>query len=250
MHPILFKIGPVSIYSYGVMVAVAVIIALYLARRQALKNNVNPEIILDLGIYALISGIIGARLLYILTNIRHYLIQPLEIVMLNHGGLVSYGGIIVGSLIGIFFLKKRNLPVLKITDMVIPYVALGQAIGRIGCFLNGCCYGRPTNVSWGVYFPGSSLTLHPTQAYFCLNALVIFLILRIIQEAKRFDGQVLIFYFIFYPFGRFFIEFFRGDTPRIIFGLFTLSQIISIIVFFAALAAYIKLLNRKIRKIN
>ncbi|MEA3328671.1 MAG: prolipoprotein diacylglyceryl transferase [Candidatus Omnitrophota bacterium] len=240
MYPVLFKIGPVNIYSYGVMVALGAIVAVYLAQQQAKKEGFKAEIIVDLGIYLLISGILGARLLYILTNIRQYLVNPVEIVMLHHGGLVVYGGIILAGFTGVLFLKRGKLPVLKIIDIVIPYLALGQAIGRIGCLLNGCCYGRPTDLAWGIYFPGTSLALHPTQIYFCLNALAVFLILNIVQKTKRFNGQTFISYFLIYPVGRFFIEFLRGDSPCIIFDMFTLSQLISAVVFFTALILYAK----------
>jgi phosphatidylglycerol:prolipoprotein diacylglycerol transferase len=238
MYPILFRIGPVKIYSYGVMIALGVITAVYLARQQAKKEGLNAEVIVDMGLYAIISGILGARLFYVLANIKDYLREPAEIIMLHHGGLVIYGGIILGILTGILFLKKRGLPVLKTADMVIPYVALAQSIGRIGCLLNGCCYGKPTHLPWGIYFPGKPFALHPTQIYFCLNALAVFLILSVIQRRKRFNGQTFIFYFLLYPFGRFLIEFLRGDSPRIILGIFTLSQLISAVLFFLALGLY------------
>ena len=186
----------------------------------------------------MISGIVGARLLYVLTNLSEYLKHPLEIIMLNHGGLVIYGGIILATFTGIFFLSKRKLPILKTADVLFPYVALAQSIGRIGCLLNGCCYGRPTGLPWGIYFPGQTIALHPTAIYFSLNALAIFIILKIVQERKKFTGQVFLLYFILYPAGRFFIEFFRGDSPHNIFGLFTLSQIVSIVLFVVALLIY------------
>lgn len=238
MHPILFKIGPINVYSYGVMIAIGFTVAICLARQQAEKEGFDGDRIIDLGLYLLIAGIVGARLLYVLTNLSEYLKFPLEIIMLNHGGLVIYGGIILATFTGIFFLSKRKIPILKTADILFPYVALAQSIGRIGCLLNGCCYGRPTSLPWGIYFPGQVIALHPTEIYFSLNALAIFLILKMVQKRKRFTGQVFLLYFILYSATRFGIEFFRGDSARNIFGVFTLSQIISIIIFVVALLIY------------
>ncbi len=212
--------------------------AICLARQQAEKEGFDGGKIIDLGLYLLLAGIVGARLLYVLTNLSEYLKHPLEIVMLNHGGLVIYGGIILAAFTGIFFLSKRKIPILKTADMLSPYVALAQSIGRIGCLLNGCCYGRPTSAPWGIYFPGQVVVLHPTEIYFSLNALAIFLILKMVQKRKRFTGQVVLLYFILYSATRFLIEFFRGDSAHNIFGVFTLSQLISIIIFVVALLIY------------
>ena len=238
MHPILFKIGPVPIYSYGFMLALAFMIGIYLARKRAKIDGIDPNSVIDLGVWVLISGVVGARLVYVLANIREYLAAPLEIFMIHHGGLVFYGGVALATTAGVLFLRKRRISVFVMGDCVIPYVALSQAIARIGCLLNGCCYGKPTSLAWGIRLPGHPLALHPTQIYLSLNGLAIFLILGFIRGRKAYQGQVFLAYFLLYPFARFFIEFLRGDCP-VIFGVFTPSQLASASIFFLALTIFI-----------
>lgn len=243
MHPILFKIGPVPIYAYGFMLALGFMIGIYLARERAKIDGIDPNSVIDLGAYVLISGVVGARLVYVLANIREYLSRPLEVFMVHHGGLVFYGGVALATATGVLFLRKRKISILRMGDSVIPYVALGQAIARIGCLLNGCCYGKPTSLAWGIQLPGHPLVLHPTQVYLSLNGLAVFLILVFLRERKSYPGQVFLAYFLLYPFTRFFIEFFRGDCP-LIFGGFTPSQLASVGIFFLALAIFIPLERR------
>lgn len=240
MHPVLFKIGPLAIYSYGIMVALGFIVAIYLAKQRAKEDGIDPDRVIDLGVYTLISGVIGSRLLYVLLNIREYLASPLEILMLHHGGMVFYGGLILAVAAGTLFLRKRQIPIFEMGDTIIPYVALGQAIGRIGCLLNGCCYGKVTNLPWGIYLPGHPLPLHPTQVYFSLNSLALFLILGFIREKKVYTGQIFLSYFLLYTLTRFFIEFLRGDTLTVVFGKFSVSQLISVIILVISLAIFIK----------
>ena len=258
MHPIIFKFGPFTIYSYGLMVAIGFILAAWLGKKNAVlrRNTIGKSTLtdieeskrplptsnqlLDFFIYVLVSGIIGARLFYVLLNINKYTRNPLEILMINHGGLVLYGGVIFGVIVGVWFLNKRKLAVFRTLDIIIPYVALGQSIGRIGCLLNGCCYGRPTNLPIGIYFYGSQERIHPTQIYSSLVMLVIFLIIRFLQGRRLINGQIFLLYFILYSFSRFFIEFLRGDNPSIFIGL-TFSQLFSICVFFTSLIFFILL---------
>ncbi len=238
MHPILFKIGPVVIYSYGVMIAVAFLSSMYLISRSAQKAGISIENIADLGLALLISGIVGARLLYVLTEIEYYRANPLEIVMIWKGGLVFYGGFIAAFVCGWVVLKRNKMPVLKTCDHIIPYLALGQAIGRIGCFLNGCCFGKPTNLPWGMIFPKGSIAgdiypaihIHPTQLYSVYTNFLIFAILLLFGNWKKFDGQILYLYFILYSVSRFLIEFLRADNPQILLGL-TISQVICVVLF-------------------
>ncbi len=227
MHPILFKIGPLTIYSYGVMLALAFVVGIWLATRQARREEVSANTILDLSFVALITGIIGARILFVLFNLNYDLLHPFEIIMFWQGGLIYSGGLILGTLCAILFLKVRRLNIWKVVDICAPSLAIGQAIGRIGCFLNGCCFGKP--VSWGIKFPpGSmasyeqfsqgliksvneySLPVHPTQLYSSLNALIIFLILIMVRKRKRFNGELFWLYLFLYAITRFGIQFLRG----------------------------------------
>ncbi|MEW6619276.1 MAG: prolipoprotein diacylglyceryl transferase [bacterium] len=240
MHPVFLKIGPITIYSYGVMLAMAFATGIYLAQKRAKNIGLNSKIIIDLGIYILIGSIIGARLLYVLTNLDEYKSQPLQIIFSRYG-FIFYGGLIGATIVSIWYLKKQKLPVWEIADVVAPSIAIGQAIGRIGCFLNGCCYGKPTTLPWGVMMPGSNpldLTpLHPTQLYSSLANLLTFLILSYLWQKRKFTGQIFLSYLILYSIARFMIEIYRGDNPEMLFHL-TLSQIISIFIGLVAMTIY------------
>lgn len=216
MHPIIFQFGPLTIYSYGLLVALGFIIATFLVSRQAIKFDIHPDRIISLSLLILISGIIGARVLYILFNIGYYLSNPLEIIMITHGGLVFYGGAISAFLFGLIYVKKAGLSILNTADLVVPYVALGHSIGRIGCLLNGCCFG--------------SLFGIPIQIYSSLALIFIFVLLRFGQDRPHKAGRILYSYFLLYSVKRFIIEFWRAEHTAIFLGI-TLFQIISIALF-------------------
>jgi len=234
MYPVLFKIGPVSFYSYGMMVAVGFLICTWLSSLHAKKEGVPVQFIVDLLLYILIFGIMGARALFVILNIGHFLKYPLEIFMLTRGGLAIFGGIIAAVATTILYSRKKGFSPLEIADIIIPYAALGQAIGRIGCFLNGCCWGKPTESVLGTMFPGHVQPLHPAQIYSFFALLVIFITLKFLQKRKTYNGQIFKFYILFYCMSRFFIELLRNDSPRIIADL-TIFQIFCIVLFAAAL---------------
>ena len=244
MLPEICHIGPFTIYSYGLMLVLAFFVATFLAKAQAIKEKMDPEMIFNLLFVVFISGVIGCRIFYVLNNFSFYLQNPLEIIMLQHGGMAWFGGLILGSISGYIFIKINKLNFLKTADLLVPFVALGQSIGRIGCFLNGCCYGRESQ--WGLYFPVFDKVLIPTQLYSSLLLLLIFYILRLMQDSKHLPGQILYCYLLFYSLKRVFIEFLRNDSPRIIFGL-TIFQLLSITVFVFSIIRIIKmfLANRK-----
>jgi len=229
MYPVICKIGPFTIFSYGLMLAVAFLIGSALAISQAKKQGIDPEIISNLCFAVFVSGIIGSRILYVTENIAYYFKNPFEIIMLQRGGLSWFGGLLLGFLSGIIYLKKKNLSVYKAFDLMIPFVALGQAIGRIGCLLNGCCFGKISK--FGLYFPAQELTLIPTQLYSSLALVFIFMILRFLQNRPHKTGEIFFVYLLLYSSKRFFIEFWRADNEIIFLGL-TLFQFISIAVFF------------------
>lgn len=234
MYPILFKIGPFTLYSYGLFLSLGFLTAVWLAKRNIReKKNFAPEKIIDLGLVVLLAAIVGARLTYVLLNINQYLIAPLEIIKIHHGGMVFYGGLVAGLLAGWFLIRHWGLNFFEVGDTVLPYVALAQSIGRIGCLLNGCCYGRPTNLIIGICLPHHNQSLHPTQIYSSLVLLAIFIILRVLSDKSRRSGLVTLVYFLIYPIARFILEFFRGDVPRFFWGL-TFSQIFSFLIFLAA----------------
>lgn len=241
MYPVLFKIGPITIYSYGVMFALAFIVGIYLARKRALAVGIESKIIMDLGIYILLSSIVGARLFYVLSNLSHYKEYPLEIIFSRYG-FVFYGGLILGTIVGIWYVKSKKLSIGKIADVIAPSIAMGEAIGRIGCLLNGCCYGKATTLPWGIILPQNDtlelVPLHPTQLYSSLSNLIIFYILTYLWKKRKFDGQIFLLYLILYAITRFIIEIYRGDNPYIFLHL-TLSQILSILIGLGAISIMI-----------
>ena len=240
MHPILTKIGPFTIYSYGLMVALGFGIAVYFIYRRAPKFHIDRNKIIDLCVIILAAGIIGARLLYVLLNLRYYLSDPIEIIKLSKGGLVWYGGFLAAILAGAIYIKKNKLDFWEIADLISPYAALAQAFGRIGCFLNGCCYG--VAASSGFMFAtsrcGDPTLRYPVQLYSAIALILIFSILRIWQDRKQFPGEIFLGYCMLYSYKRFLIEFLRADNPKIFLGL-TMSQVISVCVLIAGAIIFI-----------
>jgi len=232
MHPIICQFGPFYIYSYGLMFVLSFAVALTLARHQAKKENLNPEAISNFAFLVFVAGIIGARLFYVIENICYYLKKPLEIIMLQHGGLSWFGGLILGVFCGVVYLKKKKIAVYRTLDLVAPFLALGQAIGRIGCLLNGCCYGKVSQ--FGIYFKAHESILIPTQIYSSLALILIFIILRFVQGKPHKDGQIFYLYLLLYSVKRFFIEFWRADNEIIFLGL-TLFQILCTAIFFLSI---------------
>jgi phosphatidylglycerol:prolipoprotein diacylglycerol transferase len=244
MHQVIFKLGPITIYSYGLMVFIAVICSLNLLVSHARRLGYNKDIFFDLGVVILFYGIIGARILYVLLNLSFYLQNPKEIIMIQHGGLAIIGGITSGIVSALIFMKRKGLPVLSTFDLLVPYMALGQSIGRIGCLLNGCCYGMPSK--FGFYFEVHDEVLFPTQALSSLLLLILYIILRIKQEKSKpgTKGMIFVNYILFYSAGRFFVEFLRADSLRLFFNL-TIFQYFSIVLFLYGTILYYRIKWKK-----
>ena len=252
MYPELFRIGDFPINTYGLLLAVGMLLALFAASRLAARDGLPRERIYDLGLWTLIGGLLGSKILMLFTEEN---VQIFSLDFLRSGG-VYYGGFIGGLLALVFLIRWYKLPFWKVADAFAPAVALGQAIGRQGCFAAGCCWGKPTDSFLGVHFTdhaheftgvpiygpdGADLYLHPTQLYESITMLIVFGVLVLIHRKKRFDGQVLIAYGIIYSIVRFVIEFFRDDPRGNLLGLTMLtglstSQIISLIVAAGAVA--------------
>jgi len=225
MHPILFQFGPLAVHSYGFFVAAGFLTAGFLAARRCHEYGINQERLLDLLMIILVSGLAGARILHILLNLDYFMQRPLEILFIHKGGLAIHGGIIAGVAAGTIFVRRKGLPLGKTYDLIIQYLPLAESIGRIGCLLNGCCYGRVTRYM-GVIFPGDTLPRHPTQIYMSLGLIVIFVILRAFSQRAHREGDIFFLYFIFYGALRFLLDFLRDDMPAAFLSL-NASQIIS-----------------------
>ncbi len=235
MHPILFHIGPITIYSYGVMMAVAVLVCAFLLSRDARKKNIPQDFIYDLVFWCVLWGILGARVFYIFLNLSYFTDNWLEIPMLQKGGLAWQGGFIGGTLAGLWFVRQKKIALRPVLDLVAPYIALGQAIGRIGCFLNGCCYGKP--LAWGVFFPAQNAHLHPTQLYETAGLLAVFVVLIYASRRPHPPGYIFVLYLWLAAIERFTVEFFRADHDILMAGL-SLFQWISIGIFVAGLLIF------------
>ncbi len=224
MHPILFKLGPIDVRSYGFMLAVAFLVGILLGGRQAERIGIKPAVIYDLSIQLMLGAIIGARLFYVIFHWSDFSDNWLAIInpfqqgkLIGIEGMNMYGGVIVAMILGITYLYRHHQPVWKIADLLIPYLALGTAITRIGCFLNGCCFGVPTKCLTGVCFPENSLPdsiypnlhIHPTQLYESVFSLLLFLFLMYINRIKKFNGLAFWLWILCYAIFRFLIEFIR-----------------------------------------
>ena len=238
MYPILIEFGFFKIFTYGLLVATGFLVAILLASSRAEKEGLDSQKVLDLCFYVMVSALLGARLLYVIVEYRYFLDSPLEIFKFWKGGLVFYGGLILGVLISLWYLKRNQMPMWKTADLLAPSIALGQLIGRWGCFFAGCCYGKKTDVDWGITFtdPRSlaplEISLHPTQVYLSLNAVFIFIFLMWLSKRKVFDGQILWSYGILYSIGRFAIEYFRGDDRGFpVEQVLSTSQFVGVFVF-------------------
>jgi len=235
MRPTLFQIGRVPILSYGFSLAVAFVLCTLLGIREARRRDIDPDKVLDLALYLCISGIIGARLLFVLLDIPTYFKNPIEIINLRDGGLAYHGGFIAALLVGIAYVRRQELDGWVMADIIAPLVALGYAIVRIGCFLNGCCFGLPTNVPWALRCRAGDFTFrHPTQIYASLASLIIFIILYTKRDHKKFPGYLMFLYVGLYSVSRFIVEIYR-DVPRLI-GPFSVAQLASVLFIFAAFA--------------
>lgn len=244
MHPVLFTWGSLTIYSYGVLVMAGVLLGLYVARRRAASLGLDSERIWNLGLYGILAGLIGAKLWLVFAEWGYYsqnLREILSFRTLLSGG-AFYGSLVGSSCVLIFYAYRHKLDAFLILDIFAPGTALGQAIGRVGCFAAGCCYGKPAQVPWAVKFANPTaheiagtpmgIPLHPAQLYESICDLLIFLFLMWLAKRQRFAGEIFAAYAILYGLARGIIEFFRGDPDRTLFrgGIFSLMQITSVLL--------------------
>ncbi len=237
MFPVLFRLGSLEIYSYGFFILLGFVVGVFIAFRRAKKAGISIPFdkIADLFFYSVLSAFIGSRVLFVIINIDLFKRDPLEIFKLWKGGLVFYGGLIVGALVSIIYMKLNRMPIWRLADITSPSISLGLFFGRLGCFSAGCCYGKETSLPWGVIFknPQSlarlNTPLHPTQLYEALVGFGIFIFLIRWERKKSFDGELFFLFLLFYSIARFFIEMVRGD-PRgfLLDGLASTSQIMGI----------------------
>lgn len=242
MFPELFHIGKFFLPTYGLLVAIGVLTGLWISVRNSQKEGINPDDAWNFGILVVFCGIVGAKILYIINDWSYYAAHPSELISfgtLQAGGVFS-GGLIAAFVAAVWYIRKRHMPPLATCDAFAPGLALGHAIGRLGCFAAGCCYGKPTQHFWGVTFTNPianansstplNVPLEPTQLFESAVELANFFILMWLFRRKKFDGQVFGAYLILYGVARFFLEFIRDDPGRgeVLGGLMTGTQLISV----------------------
>ncbi|MFN2446556.1 MAG: prolipoprotein diacylglyceryl transferase [Vicinamibacterales bacterium] len=241
MYPILFELGPLTIYSYGVLLAAAYLAGLWMATVRAKAAGLDSTKVLDLGIWVIIAALIGAKALLFFVDFRHFTSSWQEFTTLLRSGGVFYGGLIAAVVACIYLLRKHRLPLWQSGDLFAPGIALGYMIGRLGCLMAGCCYGKPADVAWAVTFTDPvanmnvgtplNVALHPTQLYESAAGLIILLtLLALERNGRRFAGRTFWMFVLLYSVSRFVIEFFRGDDRGMV-GMFSTSQVISLVLF-------------------
>jgi phosphatidylglycerol:prolipoprotein diacylglycerol transferase len=236
MFPVLFRIGGFSVYSYGLMIALAFAAGIFLLMRNARREGIPEEKMLDMSLWITVAALVGSRILYILIELPAFLAEPRAIFAIRSGGLSFHGGLLFGIAAGLIYTCRQRLPQGKVADLVAPLLALGYAMVRIGCLLSGCCFGIPTAVPWALPAAYLDSTLrHPTQLYAFFSALAIFALLIYRRSRTRFHGQLFLEFIAYYSIYRFVVEFFREVSVFI--GFLTLGQAASLVVAAAAFAA-------------
>lgn len=240
MHPVLFSVGHIHAYSYGFMIAVGALLAIFLSQFRANRKGMDGELVFNAAFIGLIAGLVGAKLTFIASNIKLLKVDPGYV--LGTDGFTVYGGVVLGILVGILVLRRKKVDIPVYMDLIIPQIALAQGFGRIGCFLAGCCYGKATDSAFGVTFPAEAIApsgtpLLPTQLMSAAGNFLIFAVLLLITHygtsylgkgKSRYLKPLSIsgLYLILYGVGRFFIEFLRDDPRRTALGL-TSNQYVS-----------------------
>ena len=224
------------------MFAAAVVVCTLLMAKDGRKVGLGADFIYDLMFWLVLSGVIGARLFFVFLNTEYFSSHPVEIIMLQRGGLAWQGGFIAAFIVLFVYAKRKKQSLLWLLDFVAPYVALGQSIGRIGCFLNGCCYGK--HADWGIYCPVHADHLHPAQLYCSVGLFVVFFILKNYQQHRLITGQVFCVYLLLASALRFIVQFFRADAPPLVGGL-TIFHLVSLGLFFLAFAGFTYLSQSK-----
>lgn len=238
----LFSIGPLTVHSYGLMIALGILVCVFMGMYRARKYGYKDEAVLDIAILGILSGFVGAKLLYVLVEFDSFLKNPMDV--LGSEGFVVYGGIIVGALVGILYCRIKKIPCWEYFDLLAPSIAVAQGFGRIGCFLAGCCYGRPTDTFWGVTFPEGSFApagvpLIPTQLISSAGDFIITGILLVYSKHNKKAGNVGILYMLLYGIGRFLVECLRSDDRGTV-GLLSTSQFISIGIILLAIILFFR----------
>jgi phosphatidylglycerol:prolipoprotein diacylglycerol transferase len=255
MHPILFDFGSITIYSYGVLLAAAYLLGLQFALMRARARGLDAQRVMDLGIWIIISALVGAKLLLLIVDFRQFANNPRELLGLARSGGVFYGGLIAAVVVALLYLRRHKLPLWTTTDVFAPGIALGHIVGRLGCLLAGCCFGRPTTVPWAITFRDPAamanvgtplgVPLHPTQVYEAgAEAVILAFLLLWEKKGRPVPGRTFWSYMLLYGISRFAIEFYRGDSRGMVFDALSTSQFVSVVLVPLSIAMLIVLGRR------
>jgi len=252
MYPILFEFGNFQIRSYGVIVALSFLLALWMSMREAERKALDPKLIQDFAVYGLLGGLIGARLYFVLFSAPDYFFKhPWEIFAIWSGGIGIIGSLLGGFIVAVWFCRKRKIPLLKFGDTLAPGMALGQTAGQFACLLNGDSYGRPTNVPWAITYtdPRSlaplNIPLHPIEIYEMAAYFLVFLVIWKTRTKYPSDGFALYTYLTGYGVARFLLDFFRGDPAIFAWGV-PAAQVFGAALILASLVGFC-LLKRPVK---
>jgi phosphatidylglycerol:prolipoprotein diacylglycerol transferase len=240
MYPVLFELGRFPIYAYGLLLAAAYLLGLQLAVRRARARSLDGARVMDLGIWVIISALVGAKLLLLAIDFDRFRANPSELLSLVRSGGVFYGGLALAVPVALLYARRTGLPIWTTSDAFAPGVALGHVIGRLGCLMAGCCYGRAAQVPWAITFTNPAaadnagtplgVPLHPTQLYEAgAELLILVLLIAVERRGRPFPGRTFWGYILLYAISRFAIEFYRGD-PRGMIGTLSTSQFISVLL--------------------
>jgi len=249
MHPILVHTRWLDIYTYGVLVAVGFLVGIAVAAHRARREGLRPEQISDLGVWLIVSGMLGGKLFHVIFFWNDFVAGwRAEGLRSLREGFVFYGGFICAAIGAVVYLRAKRLPIAKVLDILAPCLALGHAFGRLGCFFYGCCYGKVCALPWAARFPQphtmAGTPVHPTQLYEVIGNIALFFGLSAFAKRKQFDGQVWWLYVLGYGILRFVIEFFRGDYSAYYLGVFTIGHVTAAVMVAVALVALARRITR------
>jgi phosphatidylglycerol---prolipoprotein diacylglyceryl transferase len=240
MHPILFEIAGFPVYTYGLLLAAAYLLGLQFALVRGRARGLDPNRIMDLGIWIIISALAGAKLLLLIVDRDTFSLTLSGVMDLVRSAGVFYGGLIAAVAVALWYLWRHKMPMWTVTDVFAPGIALGHVVGRLGCLFAGCCFGRPSTVPWAITFHNDfahqnvgtplGIPLHPTQLYEAgAELLILGILLALERRGRTYPGRTFWTYLLLYGISRFVIEFYRGD-PRGMVGTFSTSQFVSILI--------------------
>ena len=264
MHPELFRIGPFAVHSYGVMLALSFILGIYLAVRQGERRGMKGDDIVNIGFIIILASIIGSRLFYVLFHLEEfrnrwmYTFWPVqEDGSVGLGGLILLGGFILAFAASALYMYVKKMNFWLVADSVAPSIALGVFLTRIGCYLNGCCFGQACELPWGVVFPpfspaGATMGdahIHPTQLYSSLYGLIILVFLLWLERKYYFEGLIISVFLILYGISRFVVDFFRHyESQMFLIGNLQFNQIVSLLMLLSGVVLLVYHLNRHKKK--